>query len=112
MMCTRRTAELERLLTDGAYPVRNVVQNVNDLKAQILEAMDCAILSGHRRVRPFGLKGGSPGELGLNVVRRRDGTCEQQPGCCQVRLEAGDAIMLRTPTCGGYGDIDELSGSS
>ena len=79
---------------------------------RFLEPMECAILSGHRRVRPFGLKGGAPGELGVNMVRRRDGTCEQQPGCCQVRLEAGDAIVLRTPTGGGYGDIDELSRSS
>ncbi|WP_119273423.1 hydantoinase B/oxoprolinase family protein [Taklimakanibacter deserti] len=70
---------------------------------RFLEAMDCAILSGHRRVRPFGVKGGDPGELGVNLVRRQDGTCEQQPGCCQVRLEAGDAIMIRTPTGGGYG---------
>jgi 5-oxoprolinase (ATP-hydrolysing) len=70
---------------------------------RFLEAMDCAILSGHRRVRPFGLKGGGPGELGVNMVRRRDGRCEVQPGCCQVRLEDGDAIMIRTPTGGGYG---------
>ena len=70
---------------------------------RFLEAMDCAILSGHRRVRPFGLKGGKPGELGVNMVRRRDGRCEEQPGCCQVRLEDGDAIMIRTPTGGGYG---------
>lgn len=71
---------------------------------RFLEAMECAILSGHRRVRPFGLKGGGPGGLGVNMVRRRDGSCEIQPGCCQVRLEAGDAIVLRTPTGGGYGD--------
>jgi 5-oxoprolinase (ATP-hydrolysing) len=54
-------------------------------------------------VRPFGVKGGAPGELGVNMVRRRDGSSEIQPGCCQVRLEAGDAIMLRTPTGGGFG---------
>lgn len=71
---------------------------------RFLEAMECAILSGHRRVHPFGLKGGGPGGLGVNMVRRRDGSCEIQPGCCQVRLEAGDAIVLRTPTGGGYGD--------
>ena len=74
---------------------------------RFLTAMDCAILSGHRRVRPFGVKGGDPGELGVNLVRRQDGTCEQQPGCCQVRLEAGDAIMIRTPTGGGYGAPSE-----
>ncbi len=30
-----REAELVALLTSGRYPVRNVVQNVNDLKAQV-----------------------------------------------------------------------------
>jgi 5-oxoprolinase (ATP-hydrolysing) len=74
---------------------------------RFLEAMDCAILSGHRRVPPFGLKGGGAGEVGVNMVRRRDGTREQQPGCCQVRLEAGDAIMIRTPTGGGFGALPE-----
>ncbi|QIG49819.1 5-oxoprolinase [Nordella sp. HKS 07] len=74
---------------------------------RFLEAMECAILSGHRRVRPFGLKGGEPGQLGVNMVRRRDGSHEIQSGCCQVSLEAGDAIILRTPTGGGYGDPSE-----
>ena len=30
---------------------------------RFLEPMDCAILSGYRRVRPFGLLGGEPGEM-------------------------------------------------
>ena len=70
---------------------------------RFLRPMDCAILSGHRRVRPFGLDGGEPGQLGSNTIRRRDGTEELYPGCCQVRVEAGDAVIIRTPTGGGYG---------
>ena len=70
---------------------------------RFLQPMDCAILSGHRRVRPFGLEGGEPGQLGSNTIRRRDGTEETYPGCCQVRVEAGDAVIIRTPTGGGYG---------
>ena len=70
---------------------------------RFLRPMDCAILSGHRRVRPFGLEGGEPGQLGETVIRRRDGREERQPGCCQVRVEAGDAVTIRTPTGGGYG---------
>ena len=31
---------------------------------RFLERMDCAILSGYRDVRPFGLDGGEPGEVG------------------------------------------------
>ena len=67
------------------------------------EPMNCAILSGHRLVQPFGLKGGHPGEVGRNVVRRRDGSQEDLPGCTKTTLEAGDAITISTPTGGGYG---------
>jgi 5-oxoprolinase (ATP-hydrolysing) len=67
------------------------------------EKMDLAILSGHRRVPTFGLKGGSPGELGHNLVRHLDGHVEELPGCEQTVLEAGEAITIITPTGGGYG---------
>jgi 5-oxoprolinase (ATP-hydrolysing) len=70
---------------------------------RFLRPMDCAILSGHRRVRPFGVEGGAPGELGENIVRRRDGSQERLGGCAQTRLDAGEAITIRTPTGGGYG---------
>jgi 5-oxoprolinase (ATP-hydrolysing) len=69
------------------------------------ERMECALLSGHRRVRPFGLAGGEPGELGRNSVRRLDGTIEKLEGCDQTVLEAGEAITIVTPTGGGYGGI-------
>ena len=67
------------------------------------ERMDLAILSGHRRVRPFGLAGGEPGELGRNIVRRKDGRIEELKGCDQTVLEAGEAITIVTPTGGGFG---------
>ncbi|WP_027998247.1 hydantoinase B/oxoprolinase family protein [Sinorhizobium arboris] len=67
------------------------------------ERLDFAILSGHRRVRPFGLKGGEPGELGRNSVRRNDGRIEELPGSAHTVLEAGEAFTVVTPTGGGYG---------
>jgi 5-oxoprolinase (ATP-hydrolysing) len=67
------------------------------------ERMDCALLSGHRRVRPFGLRGGEPGELGRNLVRRNDGRIEDIGGCALTVLEEGEAITVVTPTGGGYG---------
>src|SRR6202162_4498023 len=39
---------------------------------RFLERMECPILSGHRRVPPFGLAGGEPGQVGKNTVRRKD----------------------------------------
>ena len=48
---------------------------------RFLETMDCTILSGHRRVRPFGLAGGEAGQIGENSVRRNDGRMEKLQGC-------------------------------
>ena len=47
---------------------------------RFLETMDCAILSSHRTVRPHGLLGGEPGELGATFVRRKDGRMEELRG--------------------------------
>jgi len=70
---------------------------------RFLERMDCTILSGHRRVRPFGLNGGEAGQVGENSVRRQDGCIEKLQGSDATALEAGEAIIIRTPTAGGYG---------
>ncbi|OCP35187.1 hydantoinase B/oxoprolinase family protein [Ensifer sp. LC163] len=67
------------------------------------EKLDFAILSGHRRVAPFGIKGGEPGNLGQNIVRRNDGRNEELSGCAHTVLEAGEAFTVVTPTGGGYG---------
>jgi 5-oxoprolinase (ATP-hydrolysing) len=67
------------------------------------EGMDLALLTGHRRVKNFGVDGGEPGELGRNVVRRNDGRREELEGCAQTVLEAGEAIEIVTPTGGGWG---------
>ncbi len=70
---------------------------------RFLEEMDCALLSGHRRVAPFGLKGGENGQVGQNLVRRQDGKVETLKGCDQTVLKPGEAIIIIPPTPGGYG---------
>ena len=66
-------------------------------------SMDCAILASHRKVRPFGMKGGEPGELGRTLVRRLSGEVEELKPSDQTFLEAGEAVTVLTPTAGGYG---------
>lgn len=68
-----------------------------------LQKLDFAILSGHRRVAPFGLEGGEPGQIGRNEVRRKDGAVEVLGNCDQTVLEAGEAFTVITPTGGGFG---------
>ncbi len=70
---------------------------------RFLERMECTILSGHRRVQPFGLAGGGPGQIGENWVRRTDGRMERLQGADATTLDAGDAIIIQTPTAGGCG---------
>jgi 5-oxoprolinase (ATP-hydrolysing) len=70
---------------------------------RFLERMDCAILSSHRTVRPHGLFGGEAGEPGVTFVRRSDGGLEELKGADQTVLEADEAVIVRTPTGGGFG---------
>jgi 5-oxoprolinase (ATP-hydrolysing) len=70
---------------------------------RFLEKMECTILSGHRRVPPFGLAGGGDGQVGENAVRRSDGRVERLQGCDATIIDAGEAVIIQTPTAGGYG---------
>lgn len=74
---------------------------------RFLERFDCAILSGHRRVRPFGVDGGEAGELGECWARREGGVMERLEGCCQTVMTPGDAVIIVTPTGGGYGPLSD-----
>ncbi len=67
------------------------------------EKMECTLLSGHRRVPPFGLSGGEHGQVGENWARRKDGRMERLGGCDSTVIDAGEAIIIQTPTAGGYG---------
>ncbi len=71
------------------------------------EKLEFAVLSGHRRVAPFGVKGGEAGQTGRNYVRRNDGKIEELIGSAHTVLEAGEAFTVVTPTGGGYGKRDE-----
>ncbi len=70
---------------------------------RFLEKMDCTILSGQRRMRPFGLAGGEPGQVGENWARRKDGRMERLQGCDATVIDEGEAVIIQTPTAGGYG---------
>ena len=70
---------------------------------RFLEKMECTILSGHRRVPPFGLAGGEAGQVGENWARRKDGRMEKLQGCDATVIDENEAIIIQTPTAGGYG---------
>ncbi|MCT8996861.1 hydantoinase B/oxoprolinase family protein [Chelativorans intermedius] len=70
---------------------------------RFLETMECAILSSHRTVPPRGIEGGGDGEVGRTEVRRMDGRIERLKACDQTVVEAGEAVIVTTPTAGGFG---------
>ena len=70
---------------------------------RFLEKMECTILSGHRAVPPFGLAGGGDGQVGENAVRRKDGRMEPLQACDATVIDTDEAIIIQTPTAGGYG---------
>ncbi|WP_193175487.1 hydantoinase B/oxoprolinase family protein [Oricola nitratireducens] len=69
---------------------------------RFMEDMECAILSGHRTIPPKGLDGGGDGECGKTEIRRLDGTLEKLKHCDQTSVKAGEAVIVTTPTPGGY----------
>jgi 5-oxoprolinase (ATP-hydrolysing) len=70
---------------------------------RFLEPMTAAILSGRRRVPPYGMAGGEPGQVGRNSVKRVDGSIDALDGCDSTPMQAGDVFVIETPGGGGYG---------
>jgi 5-oxoprolinase (ATP-hydrolysing) len=69
---------------------------------RFLQDMQCAILSSHRHHPPRGLDGGGDGAVGKTEIRRLDGSVEILKACDQTVLKAGEAVIVTTPTPGGY----------
>lgn len=72
-------------------------------RIRFLEPMTVALLSGHRRVAPYGLAGGGPGALGENRIERADGTVTLLGGVDSADVGPGDVLVVATPGGGGYG---------
>ena len=78
-------------------------------KFRFLKDMNAAILSSHRKLPPFGLKGGMPGKCGKNTLIRRDGSVIEVEGQAELKLKNGDVFVIKTPGGGGYGRSEPLS---
>jgi 5-oxoprolinase (ATP-hydrolysing) len=72
-------------------------------RIRFLEPMTVALLSGHRRVAPYGLAGGGPGAVGENRIERADGTVTPLAGVDSADVGPGDVLVVATPGGGGYG---------
>lgn len=72
-------------------------------RIRFLEAMAASIISGQRKVAPFGLNGGEPGHCGENYILRANGQRQTLSGCDQTEIQANDIIVIATPGGGGFG---------
>jgi 5-oxoprolinase (ATP-hydrolysing) len=67
------------------------------------EPMTISVLSGHRRVAPYGMAGGAPGALGRTWVERSDGTRVGLGSADSIDVAVGDVLVVETPGGGGFG---------
>ncbi|MFB3145946.1 MAG: hydantoinase B/oxoprolinase family protein [Nitrospirales bacterium] len=69
---------------------------------EFLHDAQVTILSDRRRMKPYGLAGGIPGDTGQNVLIR-EGQEQVLPGKTQLNVRARDRLRIETPGGGGYG---------
>ena len=72
-------------------------------RIRFLEPMTAAILSEHRKIPPHGLKGGEPGQVGVNRVERAGGKIHELGPTDSTQMNAGDVFVIETPGGGGFG---------
>ncbi len=72
-------------------------------KLRFLEPMTVTTLCSHRRVKPFGLNGGSPGDCGKEWLERTDGSILNLNGNDSCEVEPNDLFVMETPGGGGFG---------
>ena len=75
-------------------------------KVKFNESMTAGILSNHRLVSPFGLKGGAAGKVGKTYVKRQGTTIEPLDSTATVEMQLGDTIVIETPGGGGYDVVE------
>ncbi|MFD8392640.1 hydantoinase B/oxoprolinase family protein [Streptomyces sp. NPDC059680] len=77
-------------------------------RIRFAEPMTVAVVSGHRRIPPYGMAGGESGALGENLIERADGSTHRLRGCDTADVTRGDLLVIRTPGGGGYGPADGI----
>jgi 5-oxoprolinase (ATP-hydrolysing) len=67
------------------------------------DSVTVSLLTSHRVVPPYGMAGGEPGETGVNMVIRSDGSSESLSGTASCEVKPGDVMQISTPGGGGFG---------
>ena len=72
---------------------------------EVLEDCTISLITERRVSRPWGLRGGEPGEPGENwlVPGGDESRAQPLPDKCTLALRAGDVLRMLTPGGGGWG---------
>ena len=71
-------------------------------KLRFLEPMTVTTLCSHRKVQPFGLNGGEPGQCGKEWLEQEDCKIDLK-GNDSCEVSVNDLFVMQTPGGGGYG---------
>ena len=72
-------------------------------KLRFLEPMTVTTLCSHRKIKPFGLNGGNPGDCGREWLEKTDGSILNLKGNDSCEVKVNDLFIMETPGGGGYG---------
>lgn len=72
---------------------------------QFLGRAQVTVLSDRRKISPYGLHGGEPGQAGRNVIIRSGGEADQISSKQTLWAEPGDILSIETPGGGGWGNL-------
>lgn len=70
-------------------------------KLEFLAPLQVTLLGQHRRYAPYGMKGGEDGLCGKHTLFS-NGSMNELPGICSLKVNAGDVLTIETPGGGGY----------
>jgi len=71
-------------------------------QTRFLEPVTVSVVSGRRKIAPYGLAGGGEGQRGENRLIKADGSCVALPATANIEADAGDMLMIETPGGGAF----------
>lgn len=85
----------------GEYPGGDGMER----EIEFLAPLEVSLLTSRRLSTPYGMRGGAPGEAGLNLWRGAgDKDWKTLPSSAQVPAKPGDRLCVKTPGGGGWGN--------
>ena len=87
---------------DGLYPGGEGILR----EYEVLVDTSVTLLSERRTSHPYGVRGGSPGGCGRNIVLRTDSSIEVLGAKERLELKAGDRLRIESPGGGGFGTFN------